>query len=92
MAERNLLKFKRGQCKVLYLWRNSAGHQGILWGDRLESSFAEPDFVLLFENRVSRRQQCSLAAKECKSLHGGIGKSIGSMLVEDVIFLSLWHL
>lgn len=87
-AERSLLQFNRGKCKDLHLGRNSAGHQDMLGAERLESSFAEHDFVVLVENKLTTRQQRAPGAKEAKSLQGGIGKSVASRSGE-VISLSL---
>jgi len=70
--------------------RNSAGPQDIVEAERLESSFAEPNLVVLAESKVTTRQQGSLGAKEAQSLEGDIGRSIGSTLGE-VILLSLHY-
>lgn len=39
-AERNLMKFNKGKCKVLLLGRNNGRHQYVLRADLTESSFA----------------------------------------------------
>jgi len=36
-AERNLMKFNKGKCDILHLWRNNAGHQYILGAASLRS-------------------------------------------------------
>jgi len=40
-VNRNLMKFKQGNCQVLQLWRSSIIHQYRLWNDCLPSGFKE---------------------------------------------------
>jgi len=40
-AERNLMKFNKGKCRVLQLGRNNPMHQYRIWADLLENSSAE---------------------------------------------------
>ena len=44
-AERNVLKFRRGKCKVVHAGRNSAGPEAVVGAERVESSFAEHGFA-----------------------------------------------
>ena len=45
-ADRNVMKFNKGKCKVLHLGRNNPMHQYMLGTTQLESSFAEKDTKL----------------------------------------------
>ncbi|GAB0204001.1 mitochondrial enolase superfamily member 1 [Grus japonensis] len=42
-ADRNLMKFNKGKCKVLHLGRNNPLHKYMLVATHLESSFSEKD-------------------------------------------------
>lgn len=52
-AERNLIKFHKGKCKVLHFVRNNPMHQYTLGNNWLESSFAEKDLEFLFDSKLS---------------------------------------
>ncbi|KAK4817250.1 hypothetical protein QYF61_005463, partial [Mycteria americana] len=59
-ANRNLMKFSKGKCKVL--------HQYMLGDDQLESSFAQKDLGVLVDTKLTMSQQCALAAKVANAL------------------------
>ncbi|GAB0188332.1 hypothetical protein GRJ2_001298500 [Grus japonensis] len=46
-ADRNLMKFSKGKCKVLHLGRNNPRHPHMLVADQLGSSFAEEKLSIL---------------------------------------------
>jgi len=76
-AERNLLKFNKGKCKVL--------HQYGLGVDLLQSSFVERDLGVLVDDRLTMSQQCALAAKKANGILGCIKKSVASRSREIIL-------
>jgi len=77
-AERNLVKFTKGKCRVLHLERNNPMHQYRLGVDLLESSSVKRDLGVLVNNKLSTSLQCALAAKEVNGLLGCVKKSVAS--------------
>jgi len=69
-AERNLMKFDNGKCRVLHLGRNNPMQQYRLGTDPLESSSAERDLGVLADNKLTTSQQCALAAKQASGILG----------------------
>ncbi|KAK4827366.1 hypothetical protein QYF61_017304 [Mycteria americana] len=51
-ADRNLMKFNKGKCKVVYLGMNNLIHQYMLGANQLESSFVEKDLESPGEHQV----------------------------------------
>ena len=64
---RNLKRFNKGQCRVLYLWKNHCTQKYRLGDDLLERTSAEKDLGVLVDNRLAMRQQCAPVAKKAYS-------------------------
>ncbi|PKU36240.1 bdnf nt-3 growth factors receptor [Limosa lapponica baueri] len=84
-AEKNLMRFSKGKCRVLHLVRKNARHQYRLGMDLLESTTAEKDRGVLVDGRLSMSQQCALIAKRANGILGCIGKSVASRSREVIL-------
>ncbi|KFV87909.1 hypothetical protein N308_15861, partial [Struthio camelus australis] len=87
-AERNLLKFNKGKCRVLHLERNNPMQQYRLGVDLLGSSSAEKDLGVLVDNKLNMSQQCALVAKKANGMLGCIRQSVASRWREVILPLS----
>ncbi|PKU40852.1 reverse hypothetical protein [Limosa lapponica baueri] len=87
-AEKNLMRFNKGKCRVLHLGRKNPSHQYRLGVGLLESTTEEKDLGVLVDSKLSMSQQCALATKRANGILGYIGKSVASRSWE--VFLPLY--
>jgi len=83
-AERNLMKFNKGKCRVLHLGRNNPMHQYRLGADLLDCSSVERDVGVLVDDKLTMSQQCVLVAKKATGILGCI-RIVASRLREVLL-------
>ncbi|KFR04155.1 hypothetical protein N306_00709, partial [Opisthocomus hoazin] len=84
-AERNLMRFNKGKCRVWHLGRKNPMEQYRLGVDLLESSCVERDLGVLVGDRLTMSQQCALAAKKANDILGCIRGSVASRSREVIL-------
>jgi len=84
-AQRNLMMFHKGKCKVLHLEMNDPMDQYRLRADMLQSSSVERDLGVLVDNKLTMSQQCALAVKKANGILGCIRRSVASRLREVLL-------
>ncbi|KAK4831183.1 hypothetical protein QYF61_015915 [Mycteria americana] len=72
LDESNLVKFKRGKCKVLPLGRNNTRHQYMLT--------AAPDLGVWVDNNADRARKCAVMAKKVSIFLGCIRLRVEGLL------------
>ena len=78
-AQRNLINFNKGKCRVLNLGRNNPMHQYTLGADLLESSSVERDLGVLVNDKLTMSQQCAPVAKKANGILECIKKHVASI-------------
>ncbi|KAJ7411334.1 rna-directed dna polymerase from mobile element jockey-like [Willisornis vidua] len=68
-AEKNCLKFSKGNCRVLLPGKNNPRHQYRLGDDMLKSSSVE-DLSILVDNKLSVSQGCALVVIKTSGCRG----------------------
>ncbi|PKU37831.1 hypothetical protein llap_11868 [Limosa lapponica baueri] len=86
-AERNLMNFNKGKCRVLHLGRNNPMRQYRLGADLLEGSSEEKDLGVLVDSRMTMSQQCAIMAKKVNGTLGCIKQSVASKSREVILHL-----
>jgi len=84
-AQRNLMRFVKGKCRVLHLGRNNPMHQYRLGADLLETSSVQRALGVLVDDRLTMSQQCALTAKKANGIVGCIRRSVASRSREDLL-------
>ena len=77
--------FSKNKCQILHLGGNNARHKYGLGKEWLESSPAERGLGVPVDSRLSRSQQCALAAKRAHRIVGCIKHSITGRSKEVLI-------
>ena len=85
-ANKNLIKYKKGICQVLYLGTNNPMHWYTLQVDQLERSFAEKELWVLVDKKLNLSQQCAFEARKDNSLSRATpGTALHQLQVKSVI-------
>ncbi|PKU32330.1 rna-directed dna polymerase from mobile element jockey-like [Limosa lapponica baueri] len=84
-AEKNLMRFNKGKCKVLHLGRKNPRHQYRLGVDLLGSTTEEKDLGILVDGRLSLSQQCALVAKRANGILSCVERSVASRSREVIL-------
>ncbi|PKU41298.1 rna-directed dna polymerase from mobile element jockey-like [Limosa lapponica baueri] len=87
-AEKNLMRFNKGKCRVLHVGRKNRRHHYRLGVDLLESTSEQKDLGVLVDRKLFMSKQCALVAKRANGILGCIGKSVATRSREVILPLS----
>jgi len=72
------MKFNKGKCKVLPLWRNNPKCKYTLGAYWLKDNLEKKDLRVLVTKSLNLIQECAIMAKQDNSLPGGFRQTVAS--------------
>jgi len=79
-ADKNLMKFNKGMCKVLHLWQNKSTRT--CYGPA-KKNFTKKDL----DTKLNVRHQCALATKQANDILGCTRRSVAAGWGEMILHL-----
>ena len=86
-AERNLIRFNKGKCRVLHMGRDNPTHQYRLRADLLECSSVERELAVLVDDKQTVNKQCALVDKKTNGILGCFRRTVASRSMEVLLRL-----
>ncbi|GAB0204198.1 hypothetical protein GRJ2_002885400 [Grus japonensis] len=84
-ANKNLMNFRKYNCKVLHLGKHNPGVQHRLGSTWLENSSVERDLGVLVDNELNMSEQCAAVAKQANGMLDCINEGITTREKEVII-------